>query len=159
MSSSGSCWLGGRGGGGTLGSRVSETLSLSSSRFMARASRCWRRICSWRALAVPVIAAVHGVAFGGGLQIMSGACVRIAHPATRFAIRELHWHSIAEWVYVLAVCNRSFSSRTSLTDPFIHVGRDTNLRRRSEGEELLRDCRKFDVLFYACLSHLSPENR
>jgi enoyl-CoA hydratase/carnithine racemase len=38
-----------------------------------------------------VIAAVHGVAFGGGFQIMSGADMRIAHPDTRFAIRESHW--------------------------------------------------------------------
>lgn len=45
----------------------------------------------WRELAVPVIAAVHGVAFGGGFQVMSGADIRIAHPATRFSIRELHW--------------------------------------------------------------------
>ena len=45
----------------------------------------------WRELPIPVIAAVHGVAFGGGFQIMSGADVRIAHPATRFAIRESHW--------------------------------------------------------------------
>ncbi|WP_235512463.1 crotonase/enoyl-CoA hydratase family protein [Sphingomonas sp. Leaf17] len=45
----------------------------------------------WRTLPVPVICAVHGVAFGGGFQIMSGADIRIAHPATRFAIRETHW--------------------------------------------------------------------
>ncbi|WP_294233591.1 crotonase/enoyl-CoA hydratase family protein [uncultured Sphingomonas sp.] len=45
----------------------------------------------WRTLPVPVIAAVHGVAFGGGTQIMAGADIRLAHPATRFAIREVHW--------------------------------------------------------------------
>jgi enoyl-CoA hydratase/carnithine racemase len=45
----------------------------------------------WRTLPMPVIAAVHGVAFGGGFQIMSGADVRIAAPDTRFAIREAHW--------------------------------------------------------------------
>lgn len=45
----------------------------------------------WRTLPVPVIAAVHGVAFGGGLQIMSGADIRIAHPRTRLSIREVHW--------------------------------------------------------------------
>ncbi|MFM9978378.1 MAG: crotonase/enoyl-CoA hydratase family protein [Sphingomonadaceae bacterium] len=45
----------------------------------------------WRQLPMPVIAAVHGVAFGGGFQIMSGACIRIAAPDTRFAIRELYW--------------------------------------------------------------------
>ena len=45
----------------------------------------------WRTLPMPVIAAVHGVAFGGGFQIMSGADIRIAAPGTRFAIREVHW--------------------------------------------------------------------
>ncbi|RZM30117.1 MAG: enoyl-CoA hydratase, partial [Sphingomonas sp.] len=45
----------------------------------------------WRTLPMPVIAAVHGVAFGGGFQIMSGADIRIAHPSARFAIRESYW--------------------------------------------------------------------
>lgn len=45
----------------------------------------------WRTLPMPVIAAVHGVAFGGGFQIMSGVDVRIAAPGTRFSIREVHW--------------------------------------------------------------------
>jgi enoyl-CoA hydratase/carnithine racemase len=45
----------------------------------------------WRTLPMPVIAAVHGVAFGGGFQIMSGADIRIAHPQARFAIRESYW--------------------------------------------------------------------
>ncbi|MBD2840808.1 crotonase/enoyl-CoA hydratase family protein [Erythrobacter rubeus] len=45
----------------------------------------------WRKLPVPVIAAVHGVCFGGGLQIASGADFRIVHPETRMAIMELKW--------------------------------------------------------------------
>ncbi|MEK6542710.1 MAG: crotonase/enoyl-CoA hydratase family protein [Pseudomonadota bacterium] len=45
----------------------------------------------WRTLPVPVIAAVHGVAFGGGFQIMSAADIRIAHPDTRMAIMEMKW--------------------------------------------------------------------
>ena len=45
----------------------------------------------WRQLPMPVIAAVHGVALGGGCQIMSGADIRIAAPGTRFAIRETYW--------------------------------------------------------------------
>jgi enoyl-CoA hydratase/carnithine racemase len=45
----------------------------------------------WRKLPMPVIAAVHGVAMGGGFQLMSGADIRIAHPATRMSIRETYW--------------------------------------------------------------------
>jgi len=45
----------------------------------------------WRTLEVPVIAAVHGVAFGGGLQIASGADVRIAAPGTRMSAMEIKW--------------------------------------------------------------------
>jgi len=40
---------------------------------------------------VPVIAAVHGVCFGGGLAIASGADIRIVHPATRMSIMEMKW--------------------------------------------------------------------
>ncbi|MCB2084996.1 MAG: crotonase/enoyl-CoA hydratase family protein [Sphingomonadaceae bacterium] len=45
----------------------------------------------WRKLPVPVIAAVHGVCFGGGLQIASGADIRVVHPEARMAIMELKW--------------------------------------------------------------------
>lgn len=45
----------------------------------------------WRKLAVPVIAAVHGVCFGGGLHIASGADIRIVHPDTRMSVMELKW--------------------------------------------------------------------
>jgi enoyl-CoA hydratase/carnithine racemase len=45
----------------------------------------------WRNLPMPVVVAVHGIAFGGGFQIMSGADIRIASPDARFAIRESYW--------------------------------------------------------------------
>jgi enoyl-CoA hydratase/carnithine racemase len=45
----------------------------------------------WRELPMPVIAAVHGVAMGGGFQVVSGADIRIVHPATRMSIRETYW--------------------------------------------------------------------
>lgn len=45
----------------------------------------------WRKLPVPVIAAVQGVCFGGGLQIASGADIRVIDPNARLAVMELKW--------------------------------------------------------------------
>ena len=46
---------------------------------------------AWAELPQPVIAAVHGYAFGGGFQIMLGADIRVAAPQTRFSIMEGRW--------------------------------------------------------------------
>ncbi|MBB4260535.1 MULTISPECIES: crotonase/enoyl-CoA hydratase family protein [unclassified Bradyrhizobium] len=45
----------------------------------------------WREVPVPVIAAVHGVAFGGGLQLALGADVRIVAPDARLSVLEIKW--------------------------------------------------------------------
>lgn len=45
----------------------------------------------WRAVPVPVIAALHGVAFGAGFQLALGADIRIAAPDTKVAIMEMKW--------------------------------------------------------------------
>ena len=53
----------------------------------ARSTPCW----VWRELPVPVIAAVHGVAFGGGFQLALGADMRFVAPDTRMAVMEIKW--------------------------------------------------------------------
>ncbi len=45
----------------------------------------------WKQIPVPVIAAIHGSAFGGGFQIALGADIRLAAPDARFSIMELRW--------------------------------------------------------------------
>ncbi|MBI1402294.1 MAG: crotonase/enoyl-CoA hydratase family protein [Porphyrobacter sp.] len=60
-------------------------------RTYGNANRAQQVAMQWRKLPVPVIAAVHGVCFGGGLQIASGADIRIVHPETRMAIMEMKW--------------------------------------------------------------------
>jgi enoyl-CoA hydratase/carnithine racemase len=48
---------------------------------------CW----VWQELPMPVIAAVHGHALGGGFQIAMGADIRFGHPDTKWSVREVHW--------------------------------------------------------------------
>jgi enoyl-CoA hydratase/carnithine racemase len=50
----------------------------------------------WREVPVPVIAAVHGVAFGGGFQVMLGADMRYAAPDTKLSIMEIKWGLIPD---------------------------------------------------------------
>ncbi|MBV8698336.1 crotonase/enoyl-CoA hydratase family protein [Bradyrhizobium sp.] len=48
-------------------------------------------VWGWRQLPVPVIAVVHGVAFGGGFQLALGADMRFLAPDTRMSIMEIKW--------------------------------------------------------------------
>lgn len=50
----------------------------------------------WKRLPVPVIAAIHGVAYGGGCQIALGADIRIASPDARMSVMEIKWGLIPD---------------------------------------------------------------
>lgn len=51
---------------------------------------------AWTALPQPVIAAVQGVAFGGGLQIALGADLRIVAPDAKLSVMEIKWGLIPD---------------------------------------------------------------
>ncbi len=51
---------------------------------------------AWIEVPVPVIAAIHGNCFGGGLQIALGADIRISSPDAKLSIREVHWGLIPD---------------------------------------------------------------
>ncbi len=98
-------------------------------RTFGNANRAQQVAMQWRKLPVPVIAAVHGVCFGGGLQIASGADVRVVAPDTRMAIMEMRWGlvpdmgGIALWrglirddvLRELTYTNREFTGVEALT--------------------------------------------
>jgi enoyl-CoA hydratase/carnithine racemase len=55
-----------------------------------------RAAYDWIRVPVPVIAAVHGTCFGGGLQIALAADVRFATPDARLSVMEVKWGLIPD---------------------------------------------------------------
>lgn len=53
---------------------------------------CW----GWTSLPVPVIAAVHGHALGGGIQLALAADIRFVHPDTKMSVLEIRWGLIPD---------------------------------------------------------------
>jgi enoyl-CoA hydratase/carnithine racemase len=79
--------MAGGGGGGGGGERTSPITDMSG-----RITHVGQQAAYvWQELEVPVIAAVHGVALGGGAQIALGADLRIVAPDAQLSILEIRW--------------------------------------------------------------------
>ena len=86
----------------------------------------------WRELPVPVIAAIHGVALGGGFQIALGADMRYVTPDAKLSILEIKWGLVpdmagiplmrelarADVIRELAMTGRVFSGQEALAYGF-----------------------------------------
>jgi enoyl-CoA hydratase/carnithine racemase len=64
---------------------------LQGERTPAGANPSQQAVMVWRELSVPVIAAVHGVAYGGGFQLMLAADLRFVSADARLSIMEVNW--------------------------------------------------------------------
>lgn len=100
----------------------------------------WQQaVWAWRSMQVPVIAAAHGVVFGGGLQIMLGADIKYIAPDTKCSIMEMKWglipdmagtqlmrHSVRDDIIrELTYTNRVFSGEQAVEYGFAtHVSED-----------------------------------
>ena len=52
----------------------------------------WQEVAMvWTRVPVPVIAAIHGVCYGAGMQLALGADIRIAAPDAKLAVMEMKW--------------------------------------------------------------------
>ena len=78
-------------------SGTENTLASLTGRYHERATNLPQHIAfGWQQLPMPVIAAIHGVAFGGGCQIALGADIRFAAPDSRLSIMEIKWGLIPD---------------------------------------------------------------
>jgi enoyl-CoA hydratase/carnithine racemase len=76
---------------GTLDSESESVTEAASDLSPGGANRAQQIAWLWHELPVPVIAAVQGVAYGGGFHIALGADLRIIAPDARIAFVEITW--------------------------------------------------------------------
>ena len=76
--------------------RDSSAALLTPKRTKGGANRAQQACMVWREIPVPVIAAVHGVAFGGGFQLALGADLRFVAADVKLAVLEIKWGLIPD---------------------------------------------------------------
>ncbi len=91
---------------------------------------------TWRDVPVPVIAAVHGVAFGGGLQVALGADIRIVAPDTKMSVMEIKWGLVPDMAGLVLmrglvrddwVRELTYTGRVVLGDEAVQLGLATRV--------------------------------
>lgn len=78
------------------GPEVDFATTLSSPVKPSAANVYQRAAYAWRELPMPVICALQGITFGGGLQVALGADIRYAAPNTQLSIMESKWGLIPD---------------------------------------------------------------
>ena len=79
-----------------MGSRERPARGLLDRETAAVANHAQQAAYAWTELPVPVIAAVHGVAYGGGLQIALAADLRFVAPDAQLSVMEIKWGLIPD---------------------------------------------------------------
>lgn len=92
--------LGTMAAGGTAREAAANQL-LSLERTPGGANSAQQAVMVWRELPVPVICAIHGVAFGGGFQTTLGCDLRFVATAARLSAMEIKWGLIPDMAGIL----------------------------------------------------------
>jgi enoyl-CoA hydratase/carnithine racemase len=91
---------------------------------------------AWRTLPVPVVAALHGAVFGGGLQIALGADMRFVAPDAKLSVMEIKWGIVPDMAGTVlmrdlvrndVVRELTFSGRIVLGDEACQIGLATRV--------------------------------
>jgi enoyl-CoA hydratase/carnithine racemase len=90
----------------------------------------------WKDVPVPVIAALHGAVFGGGLQLALGADIRIAAPSVKISVMEIKWglipdmsgtQTLRDLVRLDVAKELTFTGRIVEAEEALHIGLVTRI--------------------------------
>ena len=121
-------------GAGVIGAGSARVDLLTRTHGMSNAAQQVAMV--WRDVPVPVIAAVHGVAFGGGLQVALGADIRVVAPDTRLSVMEIKWGLVPDMAGMVlmrelartdVIRELTFSGRIFSGDEALQIGFATRL--------------------------------
>ena len=90
---------------GGAGERDGSGLQLFDRSPDSPANLAQRAAWIWQEVPVPVIAAVHGVAYGAGLQVALGADIRFVAPDAKLSIREAYWGLVPDVAFTQTLRN------------------------------------------------------
>lgn len=99
----------------------------------------------WQTLAIPVIAALHGHVYGGGLQIALGADIRLVHPEARLSVMEIKWGLIPDMGFTQTVMRHvrpdvakelAFTGRRVDAEEAVRIGLCTRIEADPHGAAL-----------------------
>ena len=134
---------GDRGGRSSAGGQL-----LTPDRTPGGSNRAQHAVMVWREVPVPVIAAVHGVAFGGGFQLTLGADLRFVAPDTRMSIMEIKWGLVPDMAGIAllrgllrddVVRDLTFSGRQFTGEEALSLGLATRVCADPHAEALAYD--------------------
>ena len=102
-------------------------------------------VYGWTEMPVPVIAAVHGHALGGGIQLALGADIRIVAPDAKLSVLEIRWGLVPDMTGTQALVNLvgldvakelTFTGRTVSGEEAVALGLCTRVAEDPRAEAL-----------------------
>jgi enoyl-CoA hydratase/isomerase-like protein len=116
--------------------------STATARTPGGANRAQQAVMVWREIPIPVIAAVHGVAFGGGFQLCLGADMRFVAPDAQLSVMEIKWGLVPDMAGIVLMRRlvRDDVARELILRA--HLQRSGSLRARPGDAGLRRSARR-----------------
>ena len=108
-------------------------------------NRAQHAVMVWREVPVPVIAAVHGVAFGGGFQLALAPDLRFVTPDVKLSVLEIKWGLVPDMAGIVLMRGLvrddvarelTYSGRIFLGEEAVRIGMATKVMADPRAEAL-----------------------